>query len=222
MKYLWNTAFHMTWTAHHDCNRQDTWSCTGVTLQGALSRADIVYDPWEVPSNLWYKPHLSRQYKYWLLRCTWSIACRRCSNCIFILDLKLGFNGLDKDNCRSRRETFKFGDLVRLISGVWRYYHSLLPLSISYESCHSFPLYAIYAMTACMIHTGRSPGLTWHRAERNDMIHVTWTWPCDILDFRCHTKLHHSMCETYLCVEYLHYNTQTSNNRVYLFDRIMI
>ena len=44
-----------------------------------------------------------------------SIACRRCSNYIFILDLTPGFIGLDKDNCKMRRETFKFGDLVHLI-----------------------------------------------------------------------------------------------------------
>ena len=32
--------------------------------------------------------------------CSWSIACRsrRCSNCIFILDLTHGFNGLGKDD----------------------------------------------------------------------------------------------------------------------------
>ena len=31
--------------------------------------------------------HLSKQYNGWSLRCSWSIACRRCSNYIFILDL---------------------------------------------------------------------------------------------------------------------------------------
>ena len=31
-------------------------------------------------------------------RCSWSIACRRCSNYIFILNLTPGFNGLGKDN----------------------------------------------------------------------------------------------------------------------------
>ena len=33
--------------------------------------------------------HLSRQYNCRSLRCSWSIACRRCSNYIFILDLTL-------------------------------------------------------------------------------------------------------------------------------------
>ena len=53
--------------------------------------------------------------------CSWSIACRRCSNYIFILDLTPGFNGLDKDNCKPRRETFKFGDLVPLVLEILRY-----------------------------------------------------------------------------------------------------
>ena len=34
---------------------------------------------------------------------------------IFILDLTPGFIALGKDNCKTRRETFKFGDLVRLV-----------------------------------------------------------------------------------------------------------
>ena len=46
---------------------------------------------------------------------------RRCSNYIFILNLTTGFNGLGKDHCKGRQETFKFGDLVRLILEVLRY-----------------------------------------------------------------------------------------------------
>ena len=34
---------------------------------------------------------------------------------IFILDLTPGFNELGKDSCKTRREFFKFWDLVRLI-----------------------------------------------------------------------------------------------------------
>ena len=70
-------------------------------------------------SNLKYKWHLSRQYNCWSLRCSWSIARRRCSNYIFILDLTHGINGLDKDSCKTRRETFKFWYLVRFILEVW-------------------------------------------------------------------------------------------------------
>ena len=46
---------------------------------------------------------------------SWSIACWRCANYIFILDLVPGFGGLSKDNCKTRRETFKFWDLVHMI-----------------------------------------------------------------------------------------------------------
>ena len=49
------------------------------------------------------------------LRWCWRTACRRCSNYISILDLTLGFIGLGKYNCKTRRETFIFGDLLRPI-----------------------------------------------------------------------------------------------------------
>ena len=54
--------------------------------------------------------------------CSWSIACRRCSNYIFIRDLTPGFNGLGNDNRKTGRESFKFWDLVRLILGILRYF----------------------------------------------------------------------------------------------------
>ena len=37
-----------------------------------------------------------------------SIACRRCFNYIFILDLSPGFNRLDKYNCKKSREASMF------------------------------------------------------------------------------------------------------------------
>ena len=46
---------------------------------------------------------------------------RRCSNYIFILDLTPGFNGLGKGNCKTRRESFEFGDLVWLILEILWY-----------------------------------------------------------------------------------------------------
>ena len=49
-----------------------------------------------------------------------SNACRCYSNYIFILDLIPGFNGLSKDNCKTREKTSKFLDLVRLILEVWQ------------------------------------------------------------------------------------------------------
>ena len=59
-----------------------------------------------IPPGLLYQWHLSRQQNLWSLR--WSIASRCCSNYIFFLDLTHGFNGLSKDNCNTRRETFRF------------------------------------------------------------------------------------------------------------------
>ena len=65
--------------------------------------------------------HVSRQYNCWSFRCSWSIPCQRCSNYIFILDLTPDFIRLGKDKCKTRRETFKFGDLVRFILEILRY-----------------------------------------------------------------------------------------------------
>ena len=57
----------------------------------------------------------------WSLRCSWSIACRRCSNYIFILNLTPGFIESGKDNYKMRRGAFKFWDLVHLILETLRY-----------------------------------------------------------------------------------------------------
>ena len=47
---------------------------------------------------------------------------RQVSNIIrTLVDSIPGFIGLGKDNCKTRRETFKFGDLVRLILEILRY-----------------------------------------------------------------------------------------------------
>ena len=79
--------------------------------------------------------HLSGQNSCWLLRCSWSIACWHCSNYIFIIYLTPGFNGLGKDNCKTRWETFKFWYLVHLI------------LEILHEiSCHSISHPHIWAV----------------------------------------------------------------------------
>ena len=82
---------------------------------------DIIGPKSHWPSNLWYMSHLRRYSNCWSLRRYWSIACWRCSNCIFILDLTPGFSGLGRANCETRRESFKCCDLVRLIQEVWRY-----------------------------------------------------------------------------------------------------
>ena len=64
-----------------------------------------------------------RELSCWSLRCSWTIACRRCSNYIFILNLTPGFNGLGKVNYKMRREAFKFRYLVRLILETLRYWN---------------------------------------------------------------------------------------------------
>ena len=69
---------------------------------------------------------------------SWSIACRRCANYIFILDLTPGFIGLGKDNCKTRRETFKFGDLVWLILEILRLclkWWEILSAILNYDIC---------------------------------------------------------------------------------------
>ena len=46
---------------------------------------------------------------------------KQCSIYIFILDFIPGFNGLGKDKCKARRETFQFLYFVCLIWEVWKY-----------------------------------------------------------------------------------------------------
>ena len=49
---------------------------------------------------------------------SWSIACRCCSNYIFIFDFTPGFNKYGKDNCTTKWESFTFCDLARLYYGI--------------------------------------------------------------------------------------------------------
>ena len=58
--------------------------------------------------------------------CPPNMACRCCSNYIFILNLIRGFNRLGRDNCKTRRETFEFWDLVRLILEIWGYMRNVV------------------------------------------------------------------------------------------------
>ena len=77
------------------------------------------------------------QLNCWSLRCSWSIACRPCSNYIFILNLTPGFNGLGKDNYKMRREAFKFWDLVCLILEILRLdvCHVIAPIFCVFVPC---------------------------------------------------------------------------------------
>ena len=63
------------------------------------------------------------------VRCSLGIACWRCSNYVFILDLRPGFNGLSKDNCKTRQETFEFEIWCTLYQ---RIYVTLLDKAVSF------------------------------------------------------------------------------------------
>ena len=78
-------------------------------------RSENSIEPFELPSNLYYKEHLSRQQNCWSL-ITW-----HWYRLSVLLQLHLhsrltpGFNGLGKDSCKMRRESFMFRYLVILI-----------------------------------------------------------------------------------------------------------
>ena len=57
----------------------------------------------------------------YIVRCGWSISFRRCSNYI-ILDSTHCLKGLGKADFKTRWESFKFYDLVRIILEFWRYF----------------------------------------------------------------------------------------------------
>ena len=95
---------------YHKIQQQRGWVWRGTCRECVIDNAIL-------PSNLSNKTHLSMQLNCWSLRCSWSIACRRCSKYIFILNTC--FNGLGRDNCNTRRESFKVWDLVRLILDIF-------------------------------------------------------------------------------------------------------
>ena len=77
--------------------------------------------------------------------------CQRCSSYIFIL-LNISFNVLGKDNCKMRRETFKFGNLVQLILEVLPYMSECYEFSyvwISIVNYHIFNMTAWGKSSAC-------------------------------------------------------------------------
>ena len=76
---------------------------------------------WPFVREIHRSPVNSPRKGQWRGDLMFSLICWSCSNCIFILNFTPGFNGSGNDNCKTRRETFKFGDLVRLILEVWRY-----------------------------------------------------------------------------------------------------
>ena len=69
-------------------NRTHCMSCiwkqwaTSVASKEWWCRQHVWYKRYKIrlSSNVWYKMHLNRQYNYWSLRCSWSVACQRRSN----------------------------------------------------------------------------------------------------------------------------------------------
>ena len=76
--------------------------------------------------------HFSRQLKCWSLRCSWSIAYRRCSNYIFILHLAPIYCA---KTTASQDEKRKLWDLVRLIFEILRYKLFVFELLLTHVSC---------------------------------------------------------------------------------------
>ena len=86
------------------------WHSCGITAMKPITAVTQSFN-----CNVYRQVSNIRQLNCWSPRCSWSIACRRCSNYIFILNLTPGCNGLGKDNYKMRQEAFKFWDLVHLI-----------------------------------------------------------------------------------------------------------
>ena len=100
--------------------------CLSIVIQirkWRLLARDVIVMPrclFVLQNNAYRPPRLQSHSIYCQtsnIRCT----CRRCSNYIFVLNLTPGFNGLAKSNCKTRRQSLKFWDLVRLILETLRY-----------------------------------------------------------------------------------------------------
>ena len=95
------------------------WKCYG-------RHATRRYKHGLVTSNLLYKSQLSRQ----------------CSNYIFNLDVTPGLKGLGKDNCKTRRNTFKVWNLMCLILEASAY--NVTPLQSQWNSVASYLIFPFY------------------------------------------------------------------------------
>ena len=61
-----------------------------------------------IRSDNTYRQTSNISYTCWSLRCSRSIACRRCSNYFFIIDLTPDFNGLGKTTARRDEKHLRF------------------------------------------------------------------------------------------------------------------
>ena len=137
------------------------------------------------------------QLTCWSLRCSWSIACQRCSNYIFILVLTPGINKLGKANLKKRRESFQFWDLVHLIweSYLWLYADNLseshkrkgrekwmeaskvgvtkVYLSFEFSIEHNFEFIDLNPFELCSYFTGGTTAKLWRHLSNRNVTDVT-------------------------------------------------
>ena len=107
-----------------------------VNLRNPQQRVNFNHLHWNVMHLIWYLRRMVHglivieewhefcqtfNSSHTLVGWSWSMVCQHCANYIFILNLTPGFNGLGRANCKTRRETFKFWDLVCHILNVWQY-----------------------------------------------------------------------------------------------------
>ena len=126
---------------------------------------------------------VSRQWTYWSFRYSWSIACRRCSNYISILDLTHGFYGLSKENCKRRWETSNFMDLVGLISEIWRYHcsyrcrgtHRGRPIT---RNCTGFKIRHVFSKCSLTTKDCLYDPVKFNSLRRSGMCQWTKSWWC--------------------------------------------
>ena len=66
--------------------------------------SEFVYSQTSNRTHVWVRiqSKLKGRWTCWSFRCSWSNACRRCSNCIFIHASTPAFNGLGKDNFKTK------------------------------------------------------------------------------------------------------------------------
>ena len=125
-----------------------------------------------------YKPLPRFPFKIGYIVDLADVACRRCSNYIFILDLTPGFNGLTMDSCKTRPDTYKFWDLASFASYCR---HGFLSKIVSeYPStCIFFFVFFLFCFVflfVCLFAHGFDfrPWVQWSRKRfLNDILHVS-------------------------------------------------
>ena len=96
------------------------WKCEYFLKKNS---SEIIF--WITIKSQIYEMHFNRQLNGWSFRCSWSIACRRCTNYIFILHLTPGFNILCKTTARRDKKYLSFGIWCVF---YWRFYGTLQAL----------------------------------------------------------------------------------------------